>query len=67
MQTYTNFFIDCVKLIGYLASALNVVSCNPYVGPSGIILDKDKDIFIFNINMHISAPKVMTFFPGFHM
>ena len=30
----TNIFPDCVKLIGYFASAVNVVSSNPCVGPS---------------------------------
>ena len=30
----TNLFPDYVKLIGYLASAVNVVSSNSYVGPS---------------------------------
>ena len=27
-------FLSCIKLIGYLASAVNIVSSNPYVGPS---------------------------------
>ena len=39
MQIFSNtsntvFFLDCVKLIGYLASAVTVVSDNLYVGPS---------------------------------
>ena len=29
----TNLFPDCVTLIGYLASAVNVVLFNPCVGP----------------------------------
>ena len=30
----TNLFPDSVKLIGYFASGVNVVSSNPCVGPS---------------------------------
>ena len=58
----TNLFPDCVKLIGYFASPVNVVSFNPYVGLSARIkisfplLSTGTDEFI-------SAPKIITFFP----
>ena len=58
-----NLFPDCVKLIGYFASAVNVVSCNPCVGPSHSLLSTD-----VHTDELISAPKIMTFFPhSFHL
>ena len=58
----TNFLFDCVKLIEYLASAVNVLSS--YVSPLPII-----KIYLFLLSLYtdefISAPKIMTFFPMF--
>ena len=49
-------------MIGYLASAVNVVSFNPCFGPSPRI-----KIFLFLLSICaaelISAPKIMTFLP----
>ena len=54
----------CVKLIGYIASAANVVSSNPCVGPSTRI----KIPFPLSsicTDQFISAPKAMNFSPMF--
>ena len=54
--------IGCVKLIGYFASAVNVVSSNSCVGP----LPRIKiSFFLLSIctDELISAPKIMKFFP----
>ena len=55
------FFPDCVNLIGYLASAINVVSPNPCVGPSTRIKISS---FLLSIckNELIAAPKTIIFF-----
>ena len=42
------FFPYCAKLIGYFASALNIVSSNLWVGPSTTIIN----IFSLIINMY---------------
>ena len=57
-----NLSPDCVKLIEYIASAVNVVSSNPYVGPLPRI---KKSLFLISIckDLLISASKTMTFFP----
>ena len=54
-------FLGCVKLIGYLASAVNVVSSNLCVGPS---LRIKISVFLLSIftDQLISAPKILTFF-----
>ena len=58
----TNLFLDCVKLVGYLASPINVVSSNPCVGPSPII-----KIFLFLLSTCTdelkSIPKVFPKLP----
>ena len=58
----TNLFPDYVKLIGYCASAVNVVSSKHCVGLSPRI-----KIFFLLLstctNEIKSAPKIMTFFP----
>ena len=54
-----NLFLDCVKLIHYFASAVNMISSNPYVGPSpGIKISFPVSTWIDEL---ISSPK-MTFF-----
>ena len=56
----TNLLFGCVKLMGYLASAGNVVSSNPGLGP----LPRIKiSLFLLSIctDNLISAPKIMTF------
>ena len=57
-----NLSPDCVKLIEYIASAVNVVSSNPYAGPLPRI---KKSLFLISIckDLLISASKTMTFFP----
>ena len=58
----TNLFLGCVKLIEYLAAAVNVVSSTPCVGPSPRI-----EISLFSLSIctdqFISTLKIMTFFP----
>ena len=53
----TNLFPDCVKLIGYFASAVNVVPSNPCVGllPRHLFPDICTDVLT-------SAPKIIAFF-----
>ena len=45
--------------MGYLASAVNVVSCNPCIGLSPRI----KISFFWFMDELILAPKIMAFFP----
>ena len=45
--------------MGYFASAVNVVSSNPSVGPSSII---NISFYYRNAQMSISAAKIITFF-----
>ena len=58
----TNLFLDCAKLTGYFATAVNVVSSNPCVGPSPRIKISFHLISICTDEL-ISAPKIMTFLP----
>ena len=60
----TNLFPDYVKLIGYFASAVNVVPSNLCVGPSPRIRIF---LLLLSIGTHelILATKIMTFFPKF--
>ena len=58
----TNIFLDCVKLIGYFASAVNVVSSNPCVGPSPGIKISLFSLLICTDEL-ISTPNIMTLFP----
>ena len=58
----TNFLFACLKLIGYIASAVNVVSSNPCVGPSPKI-KMYFPLLSICIDELISAPKIVTFFP----
>ena len=53
---------DFVSLIEYLAYAVNVVSSNPYVGPSPRIKISFPSLSTC-IDELLSAPKVMMFFP----
>ena len=57
-----NLFLGCVKLIGYLASAVNWVSSNLYVGPSPKI---KISLFLLPMctNELISARRTMVLFP----
>ena len=48
MQTRTKFIFDCVKLIEYIASAVNAASPNPCVG----LFIGIKMSFPFIINMN---------------
>ena len=57
-----NLFPDCVKLIGYFASAVNIVPSKPRVGPSPRIKIPSALILTCTDEL-ISAPKIMTFFP----
>ena len=58
----TNSLFGCEKLIGYRASAVNMVSSYPCVGRS---LRIKVSLFLLSIwrNEFISARKIMTFFP----
>ena len=58
----TNLLFACLKLIGYIASAVNVVSSNPCVGPSPKI-KMYFPLLSICIDELISAPKIVTFFP----
>ena len=53
---------NCVKLIGYLVSAVNTVSSNPCVGPSPII---KISLFLLSIctDKLLPAPNILIFFP----
>ena len=57
----TNRFLSCVKLIGFLASAVNVVSSYPCVDP----LPRIK-ISLYSLSLRtdelISVPKIKAFF-----
>ena len=58
----TNLLFDYVKLTGYLATAVNVVSSNPCVSPS----PRTKISFFLLSTWTdelISAPKIMPFLP----
>ena len=62
-RLYTNLFLGCVIIIiGYLASAVKVVSSNLCVGLSPRI---KISLFLLSIctDELISASKIMTFFP----
>ena len=59
---FTNLFPDCVKLIGYFASAVNMVSFNPCVDPSPRI-KISFNLFSTCTDEVISTTKIMTFFP----
>ena len=50
----------CVKLIGYLASAVNIVSSNHYVGPSTRI-KVSFPLLPICTDVLISTSKIMTF------
>ena len=50
--------------MGYIASAVNVISSNPCVGPSPEIKVSFPLLSICTDEL-ISAPKIMTFFPKF--
>ena len=58
----TNLFLACAKSIIYLASGVNVVSFNLYVGPWPRI---KISLFLSSIctDDFISAPKIMAFSP----
>ena len=58
----TNLFPESVKLIEYFASAVNVVSSNPWVGPLPRIKIYFPVLSTFTDEL-ISAPKIITFFP----
>ena len=58
----TNLFPDCVKLIGYSASAVNVVPSNSYVGPIPRIKISFPLLSICTDEL-ISTPKMITFLP----
>ena len=57
-----NLFLDCVKLIHYFASVVNMISSNPCVGPSPRIKISFPLLSTCTDEL-ISAPKIMTFFP----
>ena len=57
-----NLLFGCVKLIGYIDSAINMISFNPYVGPSPRIKISFALLSIFT-GVLVSAPKIRTFFP----
>ena len=57
-----NVLFDWIKLIGYLVSAVNVVSTNPCVGPS-TRNNISFPLLSICIDEFISAPKINTFFP----
>ena len=64
-RLYTNLFPDCVKLIEYLASGVNVVSFNRCVGPS----PRTKiDLYLLSICTYnlILAPKMLIFLSSYH-
>ena len=65
-RLHKNLFPDCVKLIGYFASAVNVVSFDPCVGLSPII-KVSLPLLSTLIDELISAPKIMTFFHRFYL
>ena len=58
----TNLFPHCVKSIGHFAYAINVVSSNPWAGPSPRIKISLVLLSICTDEL-ISTPKIMTFFP----
>ena len=58
----TNIFADCVELIGYSASALNVVPSNPGVGPLPRIKIHFPILSVCTDEL-ISTPKMITFLP----
>ena len=62
----TNLLPDCVKLIGYFASAVNVISFSPCVGPSPRIKIPFPLLSTCTDEL-ISTPKIMTFFHSFHL
>ena len=55
-----NLLLDCVKLIGYLASAVSVASFNPFDAPSS---RTKMTLFYLSIYIDepISAPKIINF------
>ena len=61
MQIFCKVF-GFAKLIGYLASAVNVVPSNLCVGPSPRIKISSFSLSISRDEL-ISAPKIMKFFP----
>ena len=61
-RLHTNLLIGCVKVIVYLASAVNIVPSNTYVVPSPRIKTSSFSFSICTDDL-MSAPKIMTFFP----
>ena len=60
-MVFTNLFLGCIKLIGYFASTVNVVSSNPCVGHSPRIKTSLFLLLTFADEL-ISALKIWTVF-----
>ena len=64
-RLHTNLLFGCVKLIydnGYMASAVNMVSSNPCVGPPARIKMSFSLLWICTDRL-ILAPNIVVFFP----